>query len=145
MDIFYHVNDEMFVKICSCILFAYFYRFHIICCILLALGAFIYVIVEIALKTPNNLISLSGMVFFILLFYIFSYNPARVSYLYTKLNRPYTVKHDYNEVLRTANFASLYKLKSLHPPSVQHLINLFKASNYFQRVRYILVWLYSRF
>lgn len=54
--------------------------FHIICCILLALGAFIYIIVEIALKTPNNLISLSGMVFFILLFYIFSYNPARVNW-----------------------------------------------------------------
>lgn len=54
--------------------------FHIICCILLALGAVIYVIVEIALKTPSNLISLSGMVFFILFFYIFSYNPARVNW-----------------------------------------------------------------
>lgn len=54
--------------------------FHITCCILLALGAVIYVIVEIALKTPSNLISLSGMVFFILFFYIFSYNPARVNW-----------------------------------------------------------------
>lgn len=54
--------------------------FHIICCILLALGAVIYVIVEIALKTPSNLISLSGMVFFILFFYVFSYNPARVNW-----------------------------------------------------------------
>lgn len=125
LDNFCHVINDIFVEFYGCILFAYLYRFHIICCILLALGAFIYVIIEIALKTPNNLISLSGMVFFILLFYIFSYNPARVSYLYTKLNRPYTVKHDYNEVLRTAYFASLYKLKPLHPPSVQHLINLF--------------------
>lgn len=54
--------------------------FHIICCILLALGAVVYVIVEIALKTPSNLISLSGMVFFILFFYVFSYNPARVNW-----------------------------------------------------------------
>lgn len=54
--------------------------FHITCCILLALGAVIYVIVEIALKTPSNLISLSGMAFFILFFYIFSYNPARVNW-----------------------------------------------------------------
>lgn len=54
--------------------------FHITCCILLALGAVIYVIVEIALKTPSNLISLSGMVFFILFFYVFSYNPARVNW-----------------------------------------------------------------
>lgn len=61
------------------------------------------------------------MVFFILLFYIFSYNPARVSHFFTKLNRPYTVKHDNNEVPRTTYFASLYKLKSLHPPSLQHL------------------------
>ncbi|XP_048754848.2 solute carrier family 28 member 3-like [Ostrea edulis] len=53
---------------------------YIILCILLALGAVIYVIVEIALKTPENLISLSGMAFFIIVFYIFSHNPARVNW-----------------------------------------------------------------
>ena len=56
-----------------------FFRFRVIISVLLALGAVIYVIAEVALKTPSNLISLTGMVFFIVVFYVFSYNPARVS------------------------------------------------------------------
>ncbi|XP_062606330.1 solute carrier family 28 member 3-like [Saccostrea cucullata] len=54
--------------------------FHLILCVLLALGVVIYVIAEVALKTPKNLISLTGMVFFIVTFYIFSHNPARVNW-----------------------------------------------------------------
>ena len=40
--------------------------------------AVIYVIVEIAIKSPRNLISIAGMAVYILLFYIFSHNPAKV-------------------------------------------------------------------
>nr|XP_022310861.1 solute carrier family 28 member 3-like isoform X1 [Crassostrea virginica]XP_022310862.1 solute carrier family 28 member 3-like isoform X1 [Crassostrea virginica]XP_022310863.1 solute carrier family 28 member 3-like isoform X1 [Crassostrea virginica] len=54
--------------------------FRVIISVLLALGAVIYVIAEVALKTPSNLISLTGMVFFIVVFYVFSYNPARVNW-----------------------------------------------------------------
>ncbi|KAK3109178.1 hypothetical protein FSP39_024723, partial [Pinctada imbricata] len=53
---------------------------NIIVSILLVLGAIIFIIVEIALKTPRNLVSLLGMFCFILIFYICSKHPARVKW-----------------------------------------------------------------
>lgn len=46
---------------------------------LLFLRAVVFVKAEVALKTPSNLISLTEMPFFILVLYVLSYNPARVS------------------------------------------------------------------
>ena len=43
--------------------------------------ALIYVIVEVAIESPRNLVSAAGMAFFILVFYITSHNPAKVSRL----------------------------------------------------------------
>ncbi|XP_021374213.1 solute carrier family 28 member 3-like isoform X1 [Mizuhopecten yessoensis] len=42
--------------------------------------AVVYVIVEIALKTPRNLVSAGGLATLVLLFYIFSVNPAKVKW-----------------------------------------------------------------
>ena len=76
--------------------------------------AVIYVIVEIAIKSPRNLISIAGMAVFILVFYIFSHNPAKVSML--------------SYILFTSNFF-LYDLKctsadaiSIFRPSLLHAL-----------------------
>lgn len=47
--------------------------------------AIVYIIVAIAIPSPRNLVSLLGLAMFIILFYVFSHNPARVS-------RPQTCK-----------------------------------------------------
>ena len=54
------------------------YRMYWLLVIAAVLIAVIYVIVEIAIKSPRNLISIAGMAVYILLFYIFSHNPAKV-------------------------------------------------------------------
>lgn len=41
----------------------------------------IFVIADVAVKRPENLISAFGMVVMVTLFYIFSYNPAKVRLL----------------------------------------------------------------
>ncbi|XP_060066328.1 solute carrier family 28 member 3-like [Ylistrum balloti] len=46
----------------------------------LSIFVFVYVIVEIALKTPRNMISAGGLATLILLFYVFSVNPAKVKW-----------------------------------------------------------------
>ncbi|KAL3831774.1 hypothetical protein ACJMK2_023481, partial [Sinanodonta woodiana] len=51
---------------------------HRIIVIALSLFICIYVIVAIAIKTPRNLISAAGILFYVLVFYIFSKYPARV-------------------------------------------------------------------
>lgn len=55
-------------------------RLDIVLAVVVAVLAVVYVIVEIALHKPGNLISLGGMATFLLLFYVFSYNPARVQW-----------------------------------------------------------------
>ncbi|KAJ8301083.1 hypothetical protein KUTeg_020070 [Tegillarca granosa] len=46
----------------------------------IAVFAIIYIIVAIAIPSPRNLVSLLGLALFIILFYIFSHNPARVKW-----------------------------------------------------------------
>ncbi|KAL3831773.1 hypothetical protein ACJMK2_023480 [Sinanodonta woodiana] len=53
---------------------------HRISVIILSLFMVIYIIVAIAIKSPRNLISAAGIVFYILVFYIFSKYPARVNW-----------------------------------------------------------------
>ncbi|KAL3875135.1 hypothetical protein ACJMK2_038063 [Sinanodonta woodiana] len=50
--------------------------------VVIALTKFIviYVIVAIAIKTPRNLISAAGILFYVLVFYIFSKHPSRVNW-----------------------------------------------------------------
>lgn len=51
-------------------------------CLVVAVVLFIiiYLIVDVAVNTPTNLISLTGMAFFILSFFIFSRNPAKIKW-----------------------------------------------------------------
>lgn len=44
----------------------------------LAMFAVAYVIAEIAMKTPRNMVSLGGMAALVLFTFLFSHNPARV-------------------------------------------------------------------
>ncbi|KAK7087825.1 solute carrier family 28 member 3-like [Littorina saxatilis] len=55
-------------------------KFDMILAVVVALSALIYIIVAVGQHHPRNLISLGGMAVFILLFYVFSYNPARVQW-----------------------------------------------------------------
>ncbi|KAL8560386.1 hypothetical protein ACOMHN_006117 [Nucella lapillus] len=55
-------------------------RLYIIVTVGVVLFAIIYVIVEIGRHKPRNMISLGGMATFILIFYIFSSNPAKVKW-----------------------------------------------------------------
>ncbi|KAL5006942.1 hypothetical protein ScPMuIL_015748 [Solemya velum] len=51
---------------------------HVAAAISVTLAVFIYVIITVAINTPRNMVSLGGMVFFILTFYIFSTHPSKV-------------------------------------------------------------------
>ncbi|XP_076437352.1 putative transporter HI_0519 [Babylonia areolata] len=55
-------------------------RLYIVLTVGVILFAIIYVVVEIGRHKPRNMISLGGMAAFILLFYIFSSNPAKVKW-----------------------------------------------------------------
>nr|KAG5700919.1 hypothetical protein BaRGS_034204 [Batillaria attramentaria] len=55
-------------------------RLDIILAVAVVVCAIIYIIVEIARHKPENMISLGGMAAFLLLFYVFSYNPAKVQW-----------------------------------------------------------------
>ncbi|KAK3103289.1 hypothetical protein FSP39_018224 [Pinctada imbricata] len=55
-------------------------RLHVFLVIAFTVFAIVYIIVDIALKTPRNLISLAGIAIFILLFFVFSFNPAKVKW-----------------------------------------------------------------
>ncbi|KAK7110215.1 uncharacterized transporter HI_0519-like [Littorina saxatilis] len=55
-------------------------KLHMALPVVVMLSALIYIIVDVSLHHPRNLISLGGMVVFILLFYVFSHNPARVQW-----------------------------------------------------------------
>ncbi|CAL1538783.1 unnamed protein product [Lymnaea stagnalis] len=55
-------------------------RISIILPVLLTIGFIVYIVVDVALDRPENLISLAGMVVFIALFFIFSYNPSKVKW-----------------------------------------------------------------
>lgn len=48
--------------------------------VLLAIGAIVYIVIYIAMETPENLVSLGGLAVFILLFYLFSHNPSKVKW-----------------------------------------------------------------
>lgn len=61
-------------------IFIYIYRFRVILSVLLAIGAVVYIVIFIAMETPENLVSLGGLAVFILLFYLFSHNPSKVTY-----------------------------------------------------------------
>ncbi|KAK7108522.1 solute carrier family 28 member 3-like [Littorina saxatilis] len=56
------------------------FRFDLILAGVGSLSAFIYIVVDVGVQHPRVLISLGGMVVFILLFYVFSHNPARVQW-----------------------------------------------------------------
>lgn len=62
-------------------IYIYIYRFRVILSVLLAIGAVVYIVIFIAMETPENLVSLGGLAVFILLFYLFSHNPSKVTYL----------------------------------------------------------------
>lgn len=55
-------------------------RIAIILPVLLTIGFIVYIVVDVAVDRPENLISLAGMVVFISLFFIFSYNPSKVKW-----------------------------------------------------------------
>ncbi|XP_052800358.1 solute carrier family 28 member 3-like [Mya arenaria] len=48
--------------------------------IIVVVGVVTYVIIDIAIDQPANLISVAGMVLYIIIFYIFSINPAKVNW-----------------------------------------------------------------
>ena len=68
-----------------------FFRLHIVICILLVLGAIIFIVVDVALRVPRNLMSLVGIAAFILIFYIFSKHPAKVRKLWMTSINLYTL------------------------------------------------------
>ncbi|KAL5006941.1 hypothetical protein ScPMuIL_015747 [Solemya velum] len=51
---------------------------HIAAAISVMIAVLIYVIITVAINTPRNMVSLGGMAFFILTFYIFSARPSKV-------------------------------------------------------------------
>lgn len=55
-------------------------RIHILLAVGLSIFVVVYVIVEIALETPRNLISAGGLATLVLIFYVFSVNPAKVKW-----------------------------------------------------------------
>lgn len=61
------------------IFFVYISRIRMILSVLLAIGAIVYIVIYIAMETPENLVSLGGLAVFILLFYLFSHNPSKVT------------------------------------------------------------------
>lgn len=69
--------DISYLRCHGCFLICY-YRFYWILVIAAVLIAVIYVIVDVAIKSPRNLISAAGMATLILLCYIFSHNPGKV-------------------------------------------------------------------
>ncbi|XP_012935668.1 solute carrier family 28 member 3 [Aplysia californica] len=55
-------------------------RLAVILPVVLFLFFIVYIIVDVGIDSPRNLISLGGMTFFILSFYIFSFNPSKVKW-----------------------------------------------------------------
>lgn len=44
-----------------------------------AIFILVYVVIEVAMKRPDNLRSAAGVAAFVLIFYVFSYKPAKVT------------------------------------------------------------------
>jgi hypothetical protein len=55
-------------------------RLAVVLPVLLAIGIGIYIIVDIAIDKPRNLVSLGGLVFFIASMFVFSHNPSKVNW-----------------------------------------------------------------
>jgi len=56
-----------------------YFRVHVIFIIAAIAGNIAVLVSEVILKEVDNLISFSGIVIFVLVFYVTSHNPARVS------------------------------------------------------------------
>uniref|UniRef100_A0A2C9JNV4 Sodium/nucleoside cotransporter n=1 Tax=Biomphalaria glabrata TaxID=6526 RepID=A0A2C9JNV4_BIOGL len=55
-------------------------RLNIVLPIVLTIGFIVYIIVDVGLNKPRNLISLAGIAFFVVSFFLFSHNPSKVKW-----------------------------------------------------------------
>ncbi|CAG5116017.1 unnamed protein product, partial [Candidula unifasciata] len=55
-------------------------RLAIVLPVMLVVGLLVYIIIDIAIDRPRNLVSLGGMVFFVAVLFIFSHNPSKVQW-----------------------------------------------------------------
>ncbi|KAH9523620.1 hypothetical protein Btru_040466 [Bulinus truncatus] len=53
---------------------------YIVLPVLLTIGFIVFIVVDVALDRPRNLISLGGICFFVVSFFIFSHNPSKVKW-----------------------------------------------------------------